>query len=138
MLLLFAAARFWRRRPSRTGKLPEQPKWMATIGRMRARWVFLLGAFWINVALVVPAATDILKAELSTTDSLVASAVFALMAASVQVGMIVYAVAKPKEAAVGLGRIREWIPRNQEAVMAIVCVVIALYLAGQGIYGLNG
>ena len=136
-MLLFAAARFWRRRPSRTGKLPKQPKWMATIGRMQGRWVFLLGAFWINIALVIPAATDILKADLSTTDSLVASAVFALMAASVQIGMIVYAVAKPKKAAVGLGWIRPWIPRSQEAVLAVVSVVIALYLAGRGIYRLN-
>ena len=56
-----------------------------------------------------------------------------------QIGIVsVCSVAKPKEAAAGLRRIREWIPRNQEAVMAIVCVVIALYLAGQGIYGLNG
>ena len=137
-MLLFAAARFWRRRPARTGKVAEQPKWMAAIGRMSARWVFLLGAFWINIALVVPAATDILKADLSTTDSLIACAAFALMAASVQIGMIVFAAARPQKAAFKLGRIREWIPRNEDGVMAIACVVIALSLAAQGIYGLSG
>ena len=65
VLLLVAAARFWSRRPSRTGKLPKEPGWMTRIGKMSPIWAFLIGAFWINTTLVVAAAVDTLRAELS-------------------------------------------------------------------------
>ena len=136
-LLLWAGARFWRRRPARTGKLPKQPKWMKAVGEMRARWVFLLGAFWINVALVLPAANAILQADLSTTDSLIACAVFALLTASVQAAMIIYSLVRSKQAELGLGRIREWIARNQEAAMAVICLALAVWLVSQSVYNLT-
>ena len=50
---------------------------MARIGKMRALWAFLIGAFWINTALVVAAGVDTLRAELSTGQSLAVFAVFA-------------------------------------------------------------
>ena len=55
VLLLIAGARFWVRRPARTGKLPKEPGWMTRIGKMRPVWAFLIGAFWINTTLVVAA-----------------------------------------------------------------------------------
>src|ERR1022692_5146177 len=50
VLLLVAAARFWSRRPSRTGKVPEEPGRMTRIGKMSPVWAFLIEAFWINTA----------------------------------------------------------------------------------------
>jgi hypothetical protein len=138
VLLLVAAGRFWSRRPARTGKLPKEPGWMARIGKMRPIWAFLIGAFWINTTLVVAAGVDTLRAELPTNESIAVFAAFTLVTVLVQGGLILYAYLLPKRAAVGLRGIREWIARNQEAALAVVALVLAVWLAAKGIKGLHG
>lgn len=138
VLLLVAAGRFWSRRPARTGKLPKEPGWMTRIGKMSPVWAFLIGAFWINTALVVAAGVDTLRAELSNSDSIAVFAAFTVVTLSVQAALILYAYLLPKRAAVGLRAIREWISRNQEAALAVVALVVAVWLAAKGISGLRG
>jgi hypothetical protein len=138
VLLLVAAARFWARRPARTGKLPEEPGWMTRIGKMSPIWAFLIGAFWINTAVVIAAGVDTLHAELSNSNSITVFAAFTLVTLSVQGALILYFYLLPKSAAVGLHRIREWIARNQEAALAVIAFVLAIWLAAQGITGLHG
>ena len=137
-LLLVAAARFWVRRPARTGALPKEPGWMVRIGKMRAVWAFAIGAFWINTTVVIAAGVDTLRANLSNRDSFVVLAAFTLVTLSVQGPLTVYFYALPERAAIGLERIREAIARNQEAALAIVALVLAVWFAGQGIRGLVG
>ena len=137
VLLLLAAARFWSQRPARTGKTPKEPRWMVKIGQMKPLWAFLIGAFWINTALVVAAAVDTLRANLSNGTSVAAFAVFSLITASVQGALILYAYLMPTRASVGLGRIREWIARNQESALAVISLVLAVWLASKGIRGLG-
>jgi hypothetical protein len=137
VLLLVAAGRFWSRRPARTGKLPKEPGWMARIGKMRAIWAFLIGAFWINTTLVVAAGVDTLRAELPTNESIAVFAAFTLVTILVQAALILYAYLLPKRAAVGLQGIREWIARNQQAALAVIALVLAVWLAAKGIKGLR-
>ena len=138
LLLLVASARFWVRRPARTGKLPPEPGWMTRIGQMRPLWAFLIGAFWINTALVVAAGVDTLRAELPTTQSLAVFAAFTAVTASVQGVLILYARVLPEHASIGLMRIREWTARNQDVALAVVALVLAVWLASKGIKGLRG
>ena len=138
VLLLVAASRFWAKRPARTGKLPAEPGWMARIGKMRALWAFLIGAFWINTALVVAAGVDTLRAELSTGQSLTVFAVFTLVTLLVQGALILYACLVPERSAARLGGIREWIASNQQVALAVIALVLAVWLAAQGISGLRG
>lgn len=138
VLLLVAAARFWVRRPARTGTVPKEPGWMSRIGKMKPIWAFLIGAFWINTTVVVAAGVDTLRAGLSNRDSLVVLVGFTLVTLSVQGAMILYAYVLPERAAVGLNRIREWIARNQQAAVAVVAFVLAVWFAAQGIKGLAG
>jgi Sap-like sulfolipid-1-addressing protein len=137
-LLLVAAARFWVRRPARTGTVAKEPGWMSRIGKMRPIWAFLIGAFWINTTVVIAAGVDTLRAGLSNRDSLVVLVGFTLVTLSVQGAMILYAYVLPERAAVGLSRIREWIARNQQAAAAVVAFVLAVWFAAQGISGLAG
>ncbi len=138
VLLLVAGARFWSRRPSRTGKVPAEPGWMKRIDTIKPLWAFLIGAFWINTALVVAAAVDTLRAEISDGTAVTVFAVFSLATASVQAVLILYFYVMPKRAAVGLKRIREWIARNQQAALAVISVALAIWLASKGIRGLGG
>ena len=136
VLLLVAAARFWARRPSRTGKLPDKPGWMTRIGKMSPIWAFLIGAFWINTTLVVAAGVDTLRADLATGQSIAVFAAFTVVTLVVQGGLILYAYLLPKHATIGLTRIREWIARNQEAALAVIALVLAIWLLSQGFSGL--
>ena len=111
---------------------------MVKIGKMKPLWAFLIGAFWINTALVVAAAVDTVRANLSDGSSIAVFAVFSLITASVQAGLILYAYLMPKRAGAGLKRIREWIARNQEAALAVISLVLAVWLASKGIRGLGG
>jgi Sap, sulfolipid-1-addressing protein len=138
VLLLVAAARFWVRRPARTGTVAKEPGWMSRIGKMRPIWAFLIGAFWINTTVVIAAGVDTLRAGLSNRDSLVVLVGFTLVTLSVQGAMILYASVVPERAAVGLNRIREWIARNQQVAVAVVAFVLAVWFAAQGIRGLAG
>ena len=136
--LLLAAARFWSRRPARTGVAPSEPRWMERIDRLSPLWAFLIGAFWINSALVIAAAIDTLRAELSNSRSIAVFAIFTLITLSVQGALILYAHLMPARAQIGLQRIREWITRNQQAALAVVALVLAVWLGAQGISGLWG
>jgi hypothetical protein len=136
--LLLAAARFWSRRPARTGVTPSEPKWMARIDRLSPLWAFLIGAFWINSALVIAAGIDTLRAELSNSQSIAVFAIFTLITLSVQGALILYAHLMPGRAEIGLQRIRKWISRNQQAALAVIALALAVWLAAQGISGLWG
>jgi Sap, sulfolipid-1-addressing protein len=138
LLLLVAAARFWARRPARSGKLPKEPGWMARIGRMSPIWAFLIGAFWINTTLVAAAAVDTLRAELATGQSLAIFAAFTLVTLLVQGALILYAHLLPRHATIGLTRIREWIARNQNVALAVIALALAIWLTSKGISGLRG
>jgi Sap, sulfolipid-1-addressing protein len=137
LLLLVAAVRFWSRRPARSGRLPEEPGWMARIGRMRPIWAFLVGAFWINTAIVVAAAVDTLRAEPRSAEALGVFAAFALVTGAVQGALILYSRLRPEHAADDLTRIREWVTRNQNVGLAVIALALAVYLVGKGISGLR-
>jgi len=57
---------------------------------------------------------------------------------SVQGALILYAYLLPARASVGLGRIREWIARNQEVALAVIAAALAVWLAAKGVHGLRG
>jgi Sap, sulfolipid-1-addressing protein len=138
VVLLWVAGWSWRQRPAHTGELRKQPGWMTRIGEMSQVWAFLIGAFWINTTVVVAAAVDTLRADLSNGASIAVFAAFTLITLSGQGALILYAYLQPKRAALGLERIREWITRNQQASLAVVALVLAIWFAGQGISGLLG
>lgn len=111
---------------------------MTRIGKLSPVWAFLIGAFWINTTVVIAAGIDTLRADLPSGESLAVFAAFTLITSSVQGALILYAYMLPKRAAIGLTGIREWIARNQEAALAVVALVLAVWFAGQGIRGLLG
>jgi hypothetical protein len=81
---------------------------------------------------------DTLRAELPTGQSIAVFAAFTLVTLSVQAALILYAHLLPERAAVRLRGIREWIAANQQVALAVVALVLAVWLAAQGISGLRG
>jgi hypothetical protein len=138
VLLALAAARIWSRRPAQTGAPPGEPRWMARVGAMRPLVAFALGAFWINVALVVAAAVDTLRADLGTSESVAVCALFAVASSSVQLALVAYARLRPMAAAARLQDLRMWVTGHQQPVMAGVALVLAIWFGAQGLTGLAG
>jgi hypothetical protein len=79
----------------------------------------------------------VLRAELPKGESLAVFAAFTFVTLSVQGALILYARLRPRYAAIGLTRIREWIARNQDATLAVLALVLAVWLASQAISGLR-
>jgi hypothetical protein len=138
LVLLAVAARVWRRRPTRTGVPNREPQWLERIGQIRPLVAFGFGAFWINAALVVAAALETLRADLPAGQSVLVCAWFALLTGAAQAGIIILARLRPARTAAALHELRWWITRNQQATIAVVALVLAVWIGGRGIAGLAG
>ena len=140
LLLLAVAVRQWRTRP-RAGNEPELPKWMQTIdrftpGRAMGIAVALSAINPKNLLLVVAAAAAIAQTGVDTGDQAIALAVFVIIATlgpGLPVGIY---LAMRERAAELLGDLKDWMTANNAVIMAVLCLVIAAKLIGDGISGL--
>lgn len=137
VLLVGFAARSWGRRPARTGRLPKEPRWMARIDGLRPFWAFLIGAFWINTALVIAAGVDTVRSNLANGQAVVVFAAFTAVTMSAQAAAILYAGLRPDDAGPRLERVRARIVRDQSGALALVALALAVWLGARGISGLR-
>ena len=101
---------------------------------MRPIVAFGLGAFWINSALVIAAAVDTLRADLSTTTSLACACCSRLRLPRRRPrSSCMRGSAGPREAR--LQGIQAWIMQNQQGVTAGVAFVLAVWLGVRGSSG---
>jgi Sap, sulfolipid-1-addressing protein len=141
LLLLALAVRRWRSRPA-PGAEATMPGWMARIDGMRpvaaAGLAVLLSAVNPkNLLLIAGAAVLIGQADLGASDTVVAVAVFTLLAAStvaVPTLAFLFAGARVQPA---LDRAKAWLSVHDAAVMAVLLLVIGVTLLGKGIAGLT-
>ena len=137
LLLLLLAAKQWRSRPTGDTE-PPLPGWMAAIDTMTAARALVLGFLLSavnpkNLLMAAAAGVAIGSADLSLNGSVVAVAVFTLIAAStVAVPVIAYLLASAKMAA-PLDSLRTWLVHNNSTVMAVLLLVIGVVLVGKGI-----
>jgi threonine/homoserine/homoserine lactone efflux protein len=136
-LMLLLAARQWRARP-RPGAEPAMPGWMRRIDGMRAPAALGLGIVLSivnpkNLLLVVGAAVAIAQADAGTTDEVVASLVFTLIAVcTVAIPTLGYLVAGPRVQP-SLDRAKTWLSANDAVVMSVLLLVIGAVLLGKGL-----
>ena len=121
-LLLFAHNR-WNRRPAR-GQSAAEPRWIGKLDGIGVVWAFALGAFWINGFLVVPAALEISRADVTGPQKAVALVFYAVGASAALITVIAYRLLSPDRAIAGLGRLRGWVGQNSTATVAGVVGVI--------------
>ena len=75
-LLLFAHVK-WRQRPA-AGAVVAEPSWIGKLDGMSALVAFVFGAIWINGFLVVPAALEISRADVTGGEKAAALVFYAL------------------------------------------------------------
>lgn len=135
--LLFLAFRAWQKRP-KPGEQAEMPKWMATIDSVQPSRAFVLGALLSganpkNLLLNVAAAGTIAAAALTTTQTAVVTIAFILISSITIIGPVLYVQFAGERAAKGLNELKVWLIQHNEAIMAMLLLIIGAKLIGDGL-----
>jgi hypothetical protein len=141
-VLLLVAFRQFRSRP-RGGQEPPMPKWMATIDNTTPVAAIGLGAALSganpkNLVLAVGGAAAIAQTGIPGGQQVIAYVVFALigtLGVGIPVGIYFAMGARSEKLLAGL---KDWMSQHNAAIMAVLCLVIAAKLIGDGITSLAG
>ena len=140
-LLVLVAVRRWRGRP-RAGDDVATPKWMGALdafGPLKS-----VGAGVVvdalnpkNLLLIVGGAAAVAQTGIPAGEQAVAWGVFTLIGASGVAAPVVIAFALGSRAEELLHRLKDWMARNNKAIMAALCLIIGAKLVGDAISGLS-
>jgi threonine/homoserine/homoserine lactone efflux protein len=141
LLLLLVAARTWQVRP-RGGAEAELPKWMRTIDTFEAPRALGFGALLSgvnpkNLLLTVGAAAAIAQTGVPAGEQAGALAVF-IAVATLGLGIpvaIYFAMGERAEHL--LEGVKTWMGAHNAAIVAVLCLIIAAKLIGDGISGFS-
>lgn len=141
VLLLLVAVRQWRGRP-RAGEQSAMPKWMRAIDTFTPMRSFAIAAALSginpkNLLLTAGAAAAIASTGSSTSQQAVALAVFILIGTLGVGAPVVIYFALGERATRILDELKTWMAANNNAIMAVLCLVIGAKLIGDGISGLS-
>ena len=141
LLLLLVAARTWQVRP-RGGREGALPKWMQTIDTFTASKAFGFGALLSgvnpkNLLLTVGAAAAIAQTGVPAREQAVALAVFIVVGTlGPGIPVAIYYLAGERAEPL-LDNLKAWMGAHNAAIMAVLCLVIAAKLIGDGISGFS-
>jgi threonine/homoserine/homoserine lactone efflux protein len=135
--LLLVAVREWRRRP-RGDAEPQLPGWMKSIDtfsplKAAGLAALLAGPNPKNLLLTVAAAAAIAQAGISAGQQAVVLAIFVVIATlgpGIPLG-VYYALGERSTRV--LAELRDWMVHNNQAIMSVLCLVIAGKLVERGV-----
>lgn len=135
--LAFLAVFFqqWRRDPGTPG---EQPGWMKSVDKLGILAPLVLAVALTNYALLSAAVTDILKADVSSTQAHTALVLFVLIAIMSALIPLLLTIVSPRWASKQLGRLSAWLAFHDRALLMWVFGVMGGVFAAQGLIGLLG
>src|SRR5580704_1709548 len=112
----------------------KEPKWQSRVDDMSPLFAIGLGAFFQPSVFVISAVATITGAKLSSAGNYLSLVVFGLLSVSTYLALDVYAVARPERSAAALARLKAWMDRHTDVVIAIVAAVVGLWLIGKSSY----
>jgi hypothetical protein len=135
--LVLLALRNWRRRPA-VGVEPEMPKWMQSVDRMAPAKAFGLAVLLAaanpkNLLLTLGSATGLAQLGLTTSDAIVSTAVFVVIASLSIAAPVAYAVFGGAKATSALESAKDWLTAHNTAVMAVLFLVFGVDLIAKGL-----
>ena len=134
-LVLLVSIRAFRGR-ARHAPTAGTPKWLGRLDETNWLVAVLVGAFMLTYSLTIAAAAEILKANVSRTDSLVAFAVFTLASITSIVAPIAVVLVAPERSAERLAEWRRWLLGNSRTIGLVALMVIGALVAARGIHNL--
>jgi MFS family permease len=138
LVVVLASVRAYRRRRGRPMEAPaaEAPGWLKRLDRTNWLLAVFVGAFMLTYSLTIAAAVEILKANVSTADSLLAFLVFTLASITTIVVPIAFVLVAPERSTATLERWRRWLLGNAHTVGLVALMVIGAILVARGIHDL--
>ncbi len=141
VLLLGLARRNWRKRP-RPGEEAAMPAWLTTVEAMSPVKAFGLAVALAavnpkNLILTLGAATGLAQLRLSTSDAIVAIAVFVAIGSLTIIGPVLYALFGGARARASLDSAKTWLTAHNAAVLAVLFVVFGVDLIAKGLQPLT-
>jgi threonine/homoserine/homoserine lactone efflux protein len=142
VVLLLVAARVFRSRPH-GDEQPQMPKWLATIDKTTPLAALGLGAAMSganpkNLVLAVGGAAAIAQTGIPGGQQAIAYLVFALAGTlGVGIPVIIYLAMGTRSDKL-LAGLKDWMSAHNAAITAVLCLIIAAKLIGDGISGLAG
>jgi threonine/homoserine/homoserine lactone efflux protein len=136
--LLTLARRNWRTRPA-PGEEAAMPKWLASVESVSPVKAFGLAVLLAavnpkNLILTLGAAAGLAQVQgLSTTDAVVAIAVFVVIASLTIAGPVLYALFGGEKAKASLDSAKAWLTTHTAAVMAVLFLVFGVDLIAKGL-----
>lgn len=140
-LLVAMAAKKWRGRPDR-GEEPAVPNWMGALDgfsapKSLAAGIVVTGLNPKNLLLVAAGAAAVAGAGATTGEEAVAWAIFTLIAIVGVATPVVISFAMGDRSNELLLRLRTWMARNNDVIMAVILLLIGVKLLGDAIAGLS-
>jgi hypothetical protein len=137
VVFLLLARRNWRNRPA-PGAEPPMPKWMARVDSLSPLQAAGLGVVLAavnpkNLILTIGSATGLAQLGLSTSDAIVATAVFVLVGSLTIAGPVLYALVGGEKARASLDSAKAWLGEHNAAVMAALFLVFGVDLIAKGL-----
>jgi hypothetical protein len=134
LLLIGSAVAYRRRKPSKGGA--STPKWLDRVEGTHWLLGVAVGVIMLSYALSLAAASEILKANVSSVDAGVAVVVFALTSIVTVAAPIVVVLVAPERSAQRLAAWKAWLLGNSRVVVLVVLMVVGAFLIFRGIQGL--
>ncbi|HEY6472254.1 MAG TPA: GAP family protein [Acidimicrobiales bacterium] len=134
---LLLARRQWRSRPV-PGAEAEMPKWMGHIDTLSPLKAAGLGVALVavnpkNLILTMGSAAGLAQLGLSTSDAIVATAVFVALASVTIAAPVVYALVGGARARAALDSAKAWLGVHNAAVMTVLFLVFGVDLIAKGL-----
>jgi len=142
LLLLFVAYRDWKKRP-KPGEEVTMPKWMSSIDTMSAGKALGLGALLAgvnpkNFALILAAGVAIAAAGLNSTQTIVALAIFIIVACISVATPVIVALVMGEKAVPTLNSWKAWLTHNNATVMMLLFLLFGIITLSKGLGALIG
>jgi hypothetical protein len=142
VLLVLLAVKEWRARPAPGADVP-MPKWMGMLDgitpvKAGGLAVALSALNPKNLVFIIGGAAAISLTGISGGEQALAWVVFTLIASIGVVAPVVIYFAMGEKANAVLTELKDWMARNNTAVMAVLCLIIGVKLLGDAISGFFG
>jgi len=141
VLLAIVGVRQWRGRPAE-GESQELPGWMRTVESFTAPKAAAVAVGFAaakpkNLLLTAGAATAIAQTGTGASQQAGAMATFVVLASVGVASPVAVSLLMGDRAAGMLERMRDWLVRENQTIIAVICILIAAKLIGDGITGLS-
>jgi hypothetical protein len=133
-LAVLVSLRALRRRRGAAAEPAETPKWLDRLDRTNWLLGVLVGAFMLTYSLTIAAAAEILKANVSRVDGVIAFAAFGVASITTIVAPIVLVVVRPERSQERLAAWRRWLLGNSRTIGLVALLVIGALLVARGVH----